>query len=87
MVTEKLQIKNASGLHMRPAGIFVKELTQFKSDVVFTFKGSEFNAKSMINVLSAAVKCGDEIEIVITGEDENECLTAIKAAVENGLGE
>lgn len=87
MVTEKLQIKNASGLHMRPAGIFVKEVQGFKSEVLFTFKGSEYNAKSMINVLSAAVKCGDEIELIINGEDENDCLAAIKAVVENGLGE
>lgn len=87
MITEKLQIKNASGLHMRPAGIFVKEVQQFKSEVLFTFKGNEYNAKSMINVLSAAVKCGDEIELMVSGEDEADCIAAIKAAVESGLGE
>ena len=45
------------------------------------------NAKSVLSVLGACVKCGDEIEFVCEGEDEQEALNALVTAVENGLGE
>ena len=84
---KKITINNPSGLHMRPAGIFVKAVTPFKSHVGFEVRGNAYNAKSMINVLAAAVKCGDEIELVIEGEDELVCMDAVVAAIESGLGE
>ena len=87
MLTKTLVIANPSGLHMRPAGIFVKACSQFKSEISFDVREKSYNAKSMINVLSAAVKCGDEIELQISGEDEQVCLDTIIAAVESGLGE
>ena len=87
MLSKVLVIGNPSGLHMRPAGIFVKTVTPFKSDVFFDIRGASYNAKSMINVLSAAVKSGDKIELRIEGEDEQACMDAVVAAVESGLGE
>lgn len=87
MLTKKLTIKNPSGLHMRPAGIFVKTIEPFESEVQLLIRENEYNAKSMLNILSAGVKCGDEIELKISGSDEEECMQAVTAAVENGLGE
>lgn len=87
MLTKNLTIKNPSGLHMRPAGVFVKACMPFKSDIFLNIRGGTYNGKSMIRVLSAAVKCGDEIELWIDGEDEAVCLDAVTTAVESGLGE
>ena len=87
MLTRKITITNPSGLHMRPAGILVKMVQPFRSDVMFGIRGSEYNSKSMLNVLSACVKCGDEIELLISGEDEQACMDAVGAAIESGLGE
>jgi len=87
MLSRSITVKNPSGLHMRPAGIFVKAVTAFKSNVGFDIRGKSYNAKSMINVLSAAVKCGDEIELKIEGEDEQACMDAVVSAIESGLGE
>ena len=87
MLSKQITINNPSGLHMRPAGVFVKAATPFKSVVSFDIRGNTYNAKSMINVLSAAVKRGDEIELKIEGEDEQACMDAVVSAIENGLGE
>ena len=87
MLTRNITITNPSGLHMRPAGVFVKTVQPFRSDVLFGIRGSEYNGKSMLNVLSACVKCGDEIKLSITGEDEKVCMDAVAAAIESGLGE
>ncbi len=87
MVSQKVVIKNPTGLHLRPAGILCKEAMQYKSLITFSFNDTTANAKSVLSVLGACVKCGDEIELSCDGEDEAEALKALVAAVENGLGE
>lgn len=87
MVSQKVMIKNPTGLHLRPAGILCKEAMQFKAMITFSFKGSTANAKSVLSVLGACIKCGDEIEFTCEGEDEQEALKALVGVVESGLGE
>ena len=87
MVSQKVTIKNPTGLHLRPAGILCKEAMQFKSLITFQHRDNTANAKSVMSVLGACVKCGDEITFVCEGEDEQEALETLVAAVENGLGE
>ena len=55
--------------------------------ITFTFSGGTANAKSVLSVLGACVKCGDEIELVCEGADEKEALEALVKAIEGGLGE
>ena len=87
MVSQKVVNKNPTGLHLRPAGILCKEAMQYKSLITFSFNDTTANAKSVLSVLGACVKCGDEIELSCDGEDETEALKALVAAVESGLGE
>lgn len=87
MVSQKVVIKNPTGLHLRPAGILCKEAMQFKSLITFTFRDNTANAKSVLSVLGACVKCGDEVEFVCDGEDEEEALKTLINAIESGLGE
>lgn len=87
MVHSKIVIKNPTGLHLRPAGILCKEAIQFESSVNFRFKNSTANAKSVLSVLGACVKSGDEIEFFCEGTDEKEALAAMLKAVGDGLGE
>ncbi|MCR5475476.1 MAG: HPr family phosphocarrier protein [Lachnospiraceae bacterium] len=87
MVSQRVVIKNPTGLHLRPAGILCKEAMKYKSLITFSFRESTANAKSVLSVLGACVKCGDEIEFVCDGDDETEALQALINAVESGLGE
>lgn len=87
MVRQKVVVKNPTGLHLRPAGILCKEAMQYKSLITFSFRENTANAKSVLSVLGACVKCGDEIEIVCEGMDEREALDALVKAIESGLGE
>ena len=87
MVSQKVTVKNPTGLHLRPAGILCKEAMKFKSLVTFRFKENTANAKSVLSVLGACVKSGDEIELMCEGEDEQEALSTIVGAIEAGLGE
>lgn len=87
MVSRKVTIKNPTGLHLRPAGNLCKEAMKFRSLITFNFKDNTANAKSVLSVLGACVKCGDEVEFVCEGEDEVEALKSLIEAIENGLGE
>ncbi len=87
MVSQKVTIKNPTGLHLRPAGILCKEAMNFKSLVTFQYRGNTANAKSVLSVLGACIKSGDEIELVCDGEDEEDALKFLVKLVEEGFGE
>lgn len=87
MVSQKVTIKNPTGLHLRPAGILCKEAMNFQSVVTFNYRGNTANAKSVLSVLGACIKSGDEIELVCEGEDETKALQSLVQIIDNGLGE
>lgn len=87
MVSQNVVVKNPTGLHLRPAGILCKEAIQFKSLITFSFKDTTANAKSVLSVLGACVKSGDEITLCCEGEDEQEALKRLVEVIEAGLGE
>lgn len=87
MVSQKVVIKNPTGLHLRPAGILCKEAMQFKSHITFRYRNNIVNAKSVLSVLGACIKSGDEIEMICEGEDEEKALAVMIGAIESGLGE
>ena len=87
MVSAKVKVINPMGMHMRPAQLFIKEVTPFGCDVSINFNGKDINGKSIMNLMAACIKQGSEIEIQCSGENEQECLKAAVALVEAGLGE
>lgn len=87
MVSQKVTIKNPSGLHLRPAGNLCKEALKFQSSVKFQFRNDTANAKSVLSVLGACVKSGDEITLICEGPDEEKALAELVSLVESGLGE
>ena len=87
MISQKVIVNNPTGLHLRPAGNLCKEAMKFKSLITFRFAGGTANAKSVLSVLGACVKCGDEIELICEGEDEVLALKTLTDAIESGLGE
>lgn len=83
MVSKKVTVTNPEGLHMRPAGVFTKEMAKFESDVTIEFGGKDFNGKSIMNVIAACIKCGSEIEIKCSGADEQAALDkAVELVIE-----
>ncbi|MCR5526099.1 MAG: HPr family phosphocarrier protein [Lachnospiraceae bacterium] len=87
MVSKRVVVKNPTGLHLRPAGILCQEAMKFSSLITFRFRENTANAKSVLSVLGACVKSGDEIELMCEGADEQEALDALVGIIEDGLGE
>ncbi|MBQ5426717.1 MAG: HPr family phosphocarrier protein [Pseudobutyrivibrio sp.] len=88
MVSKKVKIVNATGLHLRPAGVLCETAMKYKSKICFnTDNNYEANAKSVLSVLGACVRSGEEIVITCEGDDEEEALEDIVSSIEGGLGE
>ena len=87
MVSKEFTLKNKMGFHMRPANVFVTEMTKFSSDINIIFNGKTINGKSIMNIMAACIKCGSTITVECSGADENEMLNAASALVESGFGE
>lgn len=82
-----ITIKNASGLHARPAGMFVKKASEFKSTVEIKAKDKVVNAKSIMGIMSLGLAQGDTITIAANGDDAENAVNALVELVEGGFGE
>ncbi len=85
MTKQKVLVKNQSGLHLRPAGILCRTAMLYKSHISLEFENVTANAKSVLSVLGAGIRTGDEIEIACEGVDEQEALQAMVDLFESGL--
>src|SRR5258706_3850486 len=82
-----LVIRNKTGLHARPARVFVDIAKQFQSTIRIGHGEKLVNAKSLISVLTLGVTSGQHISIDVDGADEAAAIAALEAAVWSGLGE
>lgn len=82
-----VKILNQSGLHARPAGMIVKTVSKFKSDINIILNGSSYNAKSIMNIMCLGLSKGAEFTISTSGEDEKEAMEALVSLVESKFGE
>lgn len=87
MVSEKFTIKNKMGFHMRPANLFIAEMTKYTGDVTIVFGGNRINGRSIMNIMASCIKCGSEITVECNGPDEEKMLEAAKDLISSGFGE
>lgn len=87
MVSAKVTVKNASGLHARPAGVLAQAAGKCASETIMIYGEKKIQLKSILNIMSAAIKTGSEVEIQCSGENENEDLQTLVDLIESGLGE
>lgn len=90
MVIAELVVRNATGLHARPAALFAAAAGQFVAGVTLqnVDRGTPpVDAKSILMVLTAGVESGHRIRLTATGPDEEDAIAALRGLVESGLGE
>ena len=87
MLNKKVIVKSVTGLHARPgtklvelANNYVSEITLEKAD------GTKINAKEVFEILSANINCGDELNVIVAGDDANEALKAVSEYIETCEG-
>lgn len=88
MVSKKVTVINELGMHMRPAGELAKAVKVHPDcEVTLVANGRTVKAKAPMQIMSACIKCGSEVEIICNGADEKAILDEIAAMFESGFGE
>ena len=90
MVSQKVTIHNPVGLHLRPAGILCQEAMRYSCRVKFRYGRdgeNTANCKSILSILGARIRPGDEIELICDGTDEIEAMHALISLIADGLGD
>ncbi|SCG83837.1 HPr-like protein crh Catabolite repression HPr [Proteiniborus sp. DW1] len=85
MITKIAKIKNSVGLHARPAALFVRTCTKYRSDIFVEKDGKKVNAKSIMGIMALGVYPNEEIKIIVDGVDEEAAIKDIMDLIENRL--
>lgn len=78
-------VKEEVGIHARPAGMLVKEVKKYASKVVLHKDDKQAEAGKLMAVMGLGVKCGQTVEVEITGEDEDTAYEGLKEFFEKNL--
>ena len=78
-------VNDEVGIHARPAGLLVKEAKKYESKITLSKDGKSADANKLMAVMSLGVKCGQTVEIVITGSDEETAYQGMKKFFEETL--
>ncbi|MGN0242854.1 MAG: HPr family phosphocarrier protein [Lachnospiraceae bacterium] len=87
MVRGSYKIRNPKGIHMRPAGVLARSMSEYQSQVWLEAENKKVNAKSLLSLLGASIRCGDVVTIECDGVDEEEALARAMEDLHAGLGE
>jgi phosphocarrier protein HPr len=77
MKTIVLKVKNKSGLHARPAAIFVQTAKKFTSKIIVKKGDKIADSKNILQLLSLGIDMGDEIELLVEGPDEEQAINEL----------
>ncbi|MDF3003024.1 MAG: phosphocarrier protein HPr [Bacillota bacterium] len=86
MARQTVKIKNETGLHARPAAEFTKIAKSVSCEVYVEKEGKKVNAKSILGILSLAIRKGNLIDIIADGEGEDMALSQLVSFID-GLTE
>jgi len=79
----EVEIKNADGLHMRPAMQFVDLASQFECDVTVSNGENLVDGKSIMQMSMLAATCGTKLQIKTEGPDAEKAINALRELVEH----
>ena len=71
-------IKDAVGIHARPAGQLAKVAKECGSTVTIEKDGKSVNATKLMMLMGMGIKCGDTITVTVEGETEETAAKTIE---------
>ena len=80
-LTRELTIINKSGIHARPAAMFVKIANRFGSDIFVEKDGEKINGKSIMGLMMLAAGPGSKLMLHVKGVDAAAAIAEIEALV------
>lgn len=81
MTRQPVVVRLKTGLHARPAALFVQEANKFSSEIFVEKDGKKVNAKSIMGIMSLAISSGTEVTISAEGADEQQAVSTLALLV------
>jgi phosphotransferase system HPr (HPr) family protein len=85
MVSRSATIRNETGVHARPAAVFVKLANKFPCEIFVEKDGQRINGKSIMGLMMLALTRDTRIMVIAEGEKEEDAVAALCALVENSF--
>ena len=72
--SREFTVVNKLGIHARPAALFVRVASKYKSDITVEKDGEEINGKSIMGLMMLAAGHGSKLRITADGPDADTAL-------------
>ena len=85
----RLEVRNAIGLHARPAALFVGAVRDYDAEVRVAKEGGgpPVRATSLTNVVALGARFGDTLVVTASGPQAADALKALRALADEGFGD
>lgn len=80
------KVGSKSGLHARPAAIFVQSAKGFHSQVTLSKNEKTVNGKSILSILTLGAEQGDQVILKAEGDDAESALDKLASLLEGDQG-
>ncbi|MBD3426449.1 MAG: HPr family phosphocarrier protein [Candidatus Omnitrophica bacterium] len=84
-IRKEIVVKNKTGLHARPAALFVQIANKYQSDITIIKDDQEVNGKSIMGILMLAAEKGSKVTIVANGEDAEHAVKELEEILLNDM--
>ncbi|MDR1037915.1 MAG: HPr family phosphocarrier protein [Deltaproteobacteria bacterium] len=69
-------IRDEAGMHARPAGVLVKRMQGFKSEILADKGAKRVSLKKLFALMGLGIRQGETVHVTAEGEDEDEAIAA-----------
>ena len=83
MIKKTITVELESGLEARPIAMLVQLASQFASSIHLESENKKVNAKSIMGMMTMALKNGTKVTVLADGEDERAAVTGIESYLTN----
>lgn len=77
-IEKKLVIRNKSGLHARPASLFVQIANKYDCDIAVRKGKQKVNGKSIMGIMMLAAEKGSVLVVIAEGSDAKEAVKELE---------
>ncbi|MGB2601705.1 MAG: HPr family phosphocarrier protein [Candidatus Omnitrophota bacterium] len=84
-IRKDIVVKNKTGLHARPAALFVQIANKYESDITIIKDDQEVNGKSIMGILMLAAEKGSRVTIVAEGDDAESAVAELEGVLINDM--
>ncbi len=86
-VEKEVTIINRLGMHARPAAMFVRIASRYRSEVWVEKEGEQINGKSIMGLMMLAAGQGSKLMIRCEGPDADRAMQEIEALIASKFNE